>query len=537
MSFYLQYPASAAGGANPSVGTNDQPAPLSSTQVGGVDSNGDLQPLRVEPDGTLYVTINDDISGLATEAKQDDQIAQGATIITNTGNTATNTGTTATNTGNTVTQLTTLNSKVIKADTDNVTVTSAALPTGAATAANQVTGNNSLSSIDTKTPALGQALAAASVPVVLTAAQLSTLTPLTTVTVTQGTGTNLHTVVDASALPTGAATEATLTTVSNTLTAIDAGIPTALGQTTMSASMPVTIASNQSALPVTTTTSDVTAAGTITTQNLVPAGTATAGSAVLSGALNGAGTASIQVTGTYTGALSLQYTVDGTNWVTVGGTPFLRATTGALSATIASATQDIFQIETVAMAQFRITGLAAMTGTATVSIRVSRASSVMSLDAALPAGTNIIGALSANQSVNCAQMNGVAVTMGNGVSGTGVQRVTIASDSTGSIRVGGSTSANAPVLSLYASTPVTSGAYVQLIASTTSAANALEIFDSSGQALYFATGAAASEVNQFIIYPGGNGRIPFTIAAGTRISIKAVNTSATSGQIILNLYA
>lgn len=40
----------------------------------------------------------------------------------------------------------------------------------------------SLSSIDTKTPALGQALAAASVPVVLTAAQLTTLTPPAAIT-------------------------------------------------------------------------------------------------------------------------------------------------------------------------------------------------------------------------------------------------------------------------------------------------------------------------------------------------------------------
>ena len=61
------------------------------------------------------------------------------------------------------------------------------LPTGAATSALQTTGNTSLSSIDSKTPALGQALAAASVPVVLTASQLSTLTPLSTVAVTQST--------------------------------------------------------------------------------------------------------------------------------------------------------------------------------------------------------------------------------------------------------------------------------------------------------------------------------------------------------------
>lgn len=56
------------------------------------------------------------------------------------------------------------------------------LPTGAATGAKQDTGNTSVASIDTKTPALGQALAAASVPVVLTAAQVTTLTPPAAIT-------------------------------------------------------------------------------------------------------------------------------------------------------------------------------------------------------------------------------------------------------------------------------------------------------------------------------------------------------------------
>ena len=53
--------------------------------------------------------------------------------------------------------------------------------------------------------------------------------------------------------------------------------------------------------------------------------------------------------------------------------------------------------------------------------------------AALPAlttGAAVIGALVANQSVNKAQINGVAPLMGNGVTGTGSQRVTIASDNT-----------------------------------------------------------------------------------------------------------
>lgn len=54
--------------------------------------------------------------------------------------------------------------------------------TGVATAANQTTMQTTLSSIDTKTPALGQALAAASVPIVLTVAQLATLTPPAAIT-------------------------------------------------------------------------------------------------------------------------------------------------------------------------------------------------------------------------------------------------------------------------------------------------------------------------------------------------------------------
>lgn len=48
---------------------------------------------------------------------------------------------------------------------------SSTLPVGAATAANQVIGNNSLASIDLKTPSLGQALMAASVPITIASNQ------------------------------------------------------------------------------------------------------------------------------------------------------------------------------------------------------------------------------------------------------------------------------------------------------------------------------------------------------------------------------
>jgi len=210
------------------------------------------------------------------------------------------------------------------------------------------------------------------------------------------------------------------------LVVADANIPT-VGQKASAASSPVVLASDQS--PITTQGAIATASGTITAQNLVPAGTATANSAVEI-TMGAASSLSIQTTGVYTGALSLQATVDGTTWVTLGSTPFINCNTGGYLATITSALQSLFQAEAGGFIKARITALAAVTGTATVTIRGTAAPSMVALDAPLPAGAAIIGALSANQSSNIAQMNGVAVTMGNGTSGTGVQRVAVASDNT-----------------------------------------------------------------------------------------------------------
>lgn len=68
------------------------------------------------------------------------------------------------------------------ATTQPVSAASLPLPSGAATSVLQTTGNTSVASIDTKTPALGQALAAASVPVILPTATITTLTPPAAIT-------------------------------------------------------------------------------------------------------------------------------------------------------------------------------------------------------------------------------------------------------------------------------------------------------------------------------------------------------------------
>lgn len=71
-----------------------------------------------------------------------------------------------------------------------------------------------------------------------------------TVTVVQPTGSNLHADIDSSALPTGASTSALQTTGNTSLASIDTKTPT-LGQKTISNSVPVAIASDQTSIPVT----------------------------------------------------------------------------------------------------------------------------------------------------------------------------------------------------------------------------------------------------------------------------------------------
>jgi len=102
-----------------------------------IEFGNDGSATMVSSDNPLPVSATIDTAGLATSAKQDDII----TAI------------------------------------DNISVS--VDTTGLATDTKQDAGNASLTSIDGKTPSLGQALAAASVPVVLPAAQISTLTPQT----------------------------------------------------------------------------------------------------------------------------------------------------------------------------------------------------------------------------------------------------------------------------------------------------------------------------------------------------------------------
>jgi hypothetical protein len=89
----------------------------------------------------------------------------------------------------------------------------------------------------------------------------------------------------------------------------------------------------------------------------------------------------------------------------------------------------------------------------------------------------------------------------------------------------------------YTVNAATTGAYLQILASTSAAVGRIEIFDSSGQTLVLATGAMGSEVNLIYIFPGGNGQTNVSIPSGTRLSVKAISANATVGELDMNLYS
>lgn len=81
----------------------------------------------------------------------------------------------------------------------------------------------------------------------------------------------------------------------------------------------------------------------------------------------------------------------------------------------------------------------------------------------------------------------------------------------------------------YSSGAVDTTSWTEVIASTAAVINWLTIFDSSGQTLELGTGGSGSETRVMIIPPGGVTNVPLKIAAGTRVSLRAL--SATTGAI------
>jgi hypothetical protein len=127
--FFAQYPASSAG-SNASVGTNGAIAPTSSTEVAGINPSGDLQPLQTDASGNLNVSIVNEPGAPFHVIVDSSALPTGAATSANQTSQITQETTTATNTTSILanqtngTQITTISGTV-------------PLPTGASTLAAQ----------------------------------------------------------------------------------------------------------------------------------------------------------------------------------------------------------------------------------------------------------------------------------------------------------------------------------------------------------------------------------------------------------------
>jgi len=158
------------------------------TPVGGVDASNNLVPLLVNADGSLQVTGGTGGGGGGGDASAANQVIGNNYLNSIDGKTPALVGGRQPVDGSGVTQPV---SGTFWQATQPVSASALPLPTGAATSANQATGNSSLSSIDGKITVMNSGA----------------------------------TIVSSSALPTGASTSALQTTGNSSLSSIDSKIP------------------------------------------------------------------------------------------------------------------------------------------------------------------------------------------------------------------------------------------------------------------------------------------------------------------------
>lgn len=84
------------------------------------------------------------------------------------------------------------------------------------------------------------------------------------------------------------------------------------------------------------------------------------------------------------------------------------------------------------------------------------------------------------------------------------------------------------------STNISNVTYLQLIASTSQPTVKVQIIEDIGEFMALYTGASSSEV-LLCALPLGGGEVEVSVPAGTRISIKSLNNTISSGKLIMNL--
>ncbi len=90
------------------------------------------------------------------------------------------------------------------------------------------------------------------------------------------------------------------------------------------------------------------------------------------------------------------------------------------------------------------------------------------------------------------------------------------------------------VINLYASTNVTTSEWVEIKSATAAAIKSITLFDSCGQTLELGVGAEDAETRVLLIPPGGiDGQFNLSIAASSRLALKAVTGNCTSGAFVM----
>lgn len=278
------------------------------------------------------------------------------------------------------------------------------------------------------------------------------------------------------------------------------------------------------------------------------------------------------------GAVTFEITYDGSTWATISADAVLDPTSATLATqavpyTLVSATNKAFLVLSKGAQGLRIKLSTAITGTGTTTPNYALLAYAPVQQTVLGAGSATIGALTANQSINVAQIAGTSTATGNGTASAGCARVTIASDNTafttnatqsGTWTVQPGNTANSTPW-LVTPTPATSGGYSISRALSANSNNATNVKGSAGQVfgwyLYNANAAVRylklynkatsptvgtdTPVMTIPIPPGsaanvefGNG-IPFGTGIGFGIVTGVAdndNTSVAANEIIVNLF-
>lgn len=180
---------------------------------------------------------------------------------------------------------------------------------------------------------------------------------------------------------------------------------------------------NLVALSVDNTGSLRTSASAAAVNDVTATGDLVATGSVTTATLNGSTSVGAYIFGTWVATVQFEASIDGTNYVSVNAVPI---TGGTLVSSTAANGQ--WQINSGGYANVRARVSAFTSGTVSIRLRSSTGPGIIALSNSLPTGSNVIGALSANQSVNAAQLNGTTTDTNSGVKSAGTLRVVLATD-------------------------------------------------------------------------------------------------------------